>query len=92
VAYTVVGGTATGGGVDYTLVADTLRFLPGSLAESLSVLIKDDALVEQDETIILRLSGARNATLLVDSTFTYTIIDNDGLGFMGPGGVGDSVQ
>jgi len=63
VDYAVTGGTATGGGVDYTLAAGTLTFDPGVTADDVVVAIVDDGLVETNETIEVTLSNPSNATL-----------------------------
>ncbi|HUW83251.1 MAG TPA: Calx-beta domain-containing protein, partial [Phycisphaerae bacterium] len=50
VDYTVTGGSATGGGVDYTLAAGTLTFDPYDTSETIDITIVDDGLVESAET------------------------------------------
>src|SRR5438094_3876754 len=44
VDYAVTGGTATGGGVDYTLASGTLFFAPGVTNQNISVTVVNDAL------------------------------------------------
>src|SRR5881394_2481180 len=75
--YAVSGGTATGGGVDYTLASGTLTFAPGVTSQNIAVDIVDDALDEVDETIAVTLSSPTNASLGATTTHTYTITDND---------------
>jgi hypothetical protein len=77
VDYAVIGGTAQGGGVDYTLAAGTLTFLPDSVSEFISIDIVDDGLDEDDETIVIELSNPVGLDLqLGDPTqHTYTILD-----------------
>jgi len=77
VDYAVTGGTATGGGVDYTLAAGTLTFDPNDISETVAITIVNDGLVESDETIQVTLSNPTNATLGVNTVHTYTILDND---------------
>ena len=77
VFYVVSGGTATGSGTDYTLANGTVTFAPGSTSENISISINDDALDEEDETIIISLTGGTNTTLGTTTEFTYTIQDND---------------
>ena len=77
VGYTVTGGNATGGGVDYTLVAGTLTFIPGDTGETISINIVDDALDESDETVVVTLSNPSNASLGATTVHTFTINDND---------------
>ena len=73
-----VTGTATGGGTDYTLANGTLTINAGSTSENITITgIIDDALTEDDETVILTLSNPSNATLGTNTVHTYTINDND---------------
>ncbi len=89
VNYTVTGGTATGGGIDYTLASGTATITAGNTITNIVIVINDDSDLESDETIQIRLSNATDATLGDDTVFTYTIGDDDNLGSVGPGGVGD---
>ncbi|MBC7426416.1 MAG: T9SS type A sorting domain-containing protein [Bacteroidia bacterium] len=76
----VFGGTATNGGVDYTLAPTTQirKFkLNGSYTDTIKILLKDDNLSEGDETIILKLTSPVNAYLGIEETHTLTITDND---------------
>ncbi|HUW82091.1 MAG TPA: Calx-beta domain-containing protein, partial [Phycisphaerae bacterium] len=77
VDYAVTGGTATGGGVDYTLAAGTLTFDPNDISKTVAITIVNDGLVEADETIQVTLSNPTNATLGTNTVHTYTILDND---------------
>jgi hypothetical protein len=77
VNYAVTGGSATGGGVDYTLAAGTLTFLPGTNNQSIRITVVNDTLVETNETIRITLSNPVNAVLDAITTHTYTIIDDD---------------
>jgi hypothetical protein len=77
VNYAVTGGTASGGGVDYTLAGGTLTFNPGDITKNISITIVNDALDENDETIVVTLSSPSNATLGTNTVHTYTILDND---------------
>jgi len=75
VDYAVTADTATGG-VDYTLAAGTLTFVPSDTSENIAITVADDALVEGDETIEVTLSNPVNATLGTKTVHTYTIEDN----------------
>ena len=75
VAYATSGGSATQG-MDYTAATGTLTFAPGDTAETISVPLTDDTLVEGDETFQVTLSAPQQATL-ADATATGTITDND---------------
>ena len=79
VDYAVTGGTATGGGVDYTLANGTLTFTPGVTSQNVNIAVVNDTLDEDDETVVVSLSNPANATLGAFSTHTYTILDNDPL-------------
>ncbi|MBL7891275.1 MAG: T9SS type A sorting domain-containing protein, partial [Bacteroidia bacterium] len=91
VNYTLT-GTATGGGLDYTLANGTLTIAAGSASGTISDTVIDDATVEFSETIILTLSAPVNSTLGANTVHTYTITDNDVFGYVGPGGVGKSTN
>jgi Tol biopolymer transport system component len=77
VNYGATGGTATGGGTDYTLVNGALQFNPGDTSENLSITVNDDLLDENDETVVVDLSAPTHATLSSPASHTYTIQDND---------------
>ena len=70
VDYEVTGGTATGGGADYTLAPGTLTFNPGETTKSISVDVVDDGLAEAPETVVITLS---NQTHLKLGTREHTI-------------------
>ncbi len=76
VDYAVTGGTATGGGVDYTLPPGTLTFNPGETSNSISLTLTNDAVTEADETVVLALSNANNA-VAGPGDHTFTIVDDD---------------
>ncbi len=77
VDYSVTGGTATGGGTDYTLSSGTVTFPAGTTTASFNISVNDDALDEDDETIIITLSNPTNCNIGTTNTFTYTINDDD---------------
>ena len=73
-----VTGTATGSGTDYTLANGTLTISSGSTSGTITIAsIVNDSLDEPNETVIVTLSNASNATLGSDTVHTYTINDND---------------
>jgi hypothetical protein len=80
VDYAASGGTASGGGVDYDLAAGSLTFNPGQTSRTIDVTLVDDTLVEPDETVIVALSNAQNASLGAVISTTLTIQDDDGNG------------
>ncbi|MBI4559762.1 MAG: hypothetical protein HY706_19400, partial [Candidatus Hydrogenedentes bacterium] len=72
-----VTGTATGGGVDYTLANGQLTFTAGQTSKTLSVPIVNDVLDESDETVVVTLFSPTNSTLGSPNNHTLTILDND---------------
>jgi len=62
---------------DYTAASGTLIFAPGDVSETFDVPIEDDALDEDDETVVLDLSNAVNATIGPHDPATLTIVDDD---------------
>jgi hypothetical protein len=80
VNYAVSGGSATGGGVDYTLAAGTITLLPSTNNQSFRITVVNDTTAETNETIRVTLSSPVNAVLDGISTHTYTIIDDDRFG------------
>ncbi|MBN1674527.1 MAG: chitobiase/beta-hexosaminidase C-terminal domain-containing protein [Kiritimatiellae bacterium] len=79
VAYAATGGSATGGGTDYTLPAGTLTFAPGQTSGAIAFSVTDDETEEGAETVVVTLSGPLNARLGTVAQHTYTIADNDKL-------------
>ncbi len=77
VGYAVTGGTASGGGTDYTLNAGTLLFASGEISQTIDVAIANDVLDEPDETVVLTLSNVENVALGTPFTATLTIADDD---------------
>ena len=78
VQYEVAGGSATGGGVDYTLDPGTLTFAPGVTTATLLVPTVADLLPEGTERVILRLTAVTGgATLGPVATATLFIVDRE---------------
>ena len=74
--YATSNGTAESG-KDYTARSSTLTFSPGgSLRQTISVPIFEDAIDEEDETFTVVLSNASNATI-DDASATGTITDDE---------------
>ncbi|HEX8558432.1 MAG TPA: Calx-beta domain-containing protein [Pyrinomonadaceae bacterium] len=70
-------GTATPG-EDYTAIdAATFTFAEGEMSKTFSVAIRDDALDEPDETVILSVGGGSGTALGSPTTAVLTITDND---------------
>ncbi len=94
-AGTTGGGTATSGADYDAITAGTLTFTPGGAAtQTIDVMVRGDTIDEEDQTVILRLSGATNATITTPDG-TGTITDDDaepGLAINSPSvGEGDSM-
>jgi hypothetical protein len=77
VSYSVTSGTATGSGTDYSISGTQLTFNPGEITQNVAVTVANDALDEDDETVVVTLSSSTNATLGANTAHTYTIQDND---------------
>ena len=81
VDYQVAGGTASGGGVDFTLANGTLSFATGQASKTIVVPTVNDTLFEGPETIVLQLANPTGgATIGTPASTTLTIIDNDTAG------------
>jgi hypothetical protein len=63
-------------GTDYTMTSDTLTFLPSESEKTVIVAVIGDPIDEDDESFLVNLSGATNATL-ADSQGQATISDDD---------------
>ena len=68
-------GSATAG-LDYTATSGTLTFAPGETTKEITVTILDDVAQESDETFIITVFNASNASLL-GGIATVTIVDTD---------------
>ena len=73
--FAVTGGTATPD-VDFESTQGVVVFEPGSLEAQVRIPLKDDDLVEGDETVEVTLSDPRNA-VLGQATATGTITDDE---------------
>ncbi len=72
---TTAGGTATAGS-DYTAASGMLTFNPGEISKTVTVDVNGDTNSEYDETFLVNLSGAINATIATGSG-TGTITNDD---------------
>ena len=75
VGYATANGTATAGS-DYVAASGTLTFAAGVSTQTIAVTINGDATVESDETFLVNLSGATNATI-GDAQGVGTITNDD---------------
>ena len=88
--YTTADGTAiNGAGNDYATASGNTTISAGETTDTILVTVYEDATEEPNETFTFTLSGFANSTAGTDTVITYTILDNDGLGWVGPGGVGN---
>jgi hypothetical protein len=86
VAYTV-GGTAQNP-ADYTITASPAVFSPGVTEALITITLMEDGLTEGDETIVVTMGAATNATKGAPSVHTATITSNavqPTLSFVGAG-------
>ncbi len=73
------GGTATVAGLDYTdFTGSTVSIADGASSTTLTVPVADDLLLENDETIIARITNPSNGALTIGTAnATADLIDND---------------
>lgn len=76
VGYSVTGGSASAG-ADFTVGPATLTFAPGETVKMVPLSIIDDSLQEAAETIVLTLLSPSGAVIGANSSFTYTVNDDD---------------
>lgn len=76
VAYAVSGGTATAS-ADYDLPDGQLVFSPGETAKVLPMVLINDDLIEEDETVRIQLSDPSGALLSTHRDQLLTILDDD---------------
>ena len=62
---------------DYTIAAGTISFAVGDTEKSFTIPIIDDAYMEGNETLHLKLENATGATLGANNTAILTILDDD---------------
>jgi hypothetical protein len=89
--YTVSSSNATPGD-DFDLEDGSVLIEPGESETSILLTINNDGILETGESIEIQLTSADGASLGSPTTFTYTILDDDNTGFVGPGGVGDATD
>ena len=72
-----LGGSATGGGTDYSISASPVIISAGDTWENITITVVDDADIESDETVIITMGSPTNANLGAPSEHTATIVDDD---------------
>ena len=83
IAYSLNGGTATGGGTDFSFTGGTLNFAPGVTKQTFPVTIADNGTANApNKTIVFKLANATapGGAQIKTTTATLTIIDNEGPG------------
>jgi hypothetical protein len=75
VNYATANGTATAGS-DYVATSGTLTFPPGTISQTITVVINGDTVAEPTETFFVNLSGALNA-VVADGQGQGTILNDD---------------
>ncbi len=60
---------------DHNLTSGTISFPAGSLTQNLPVILLSDAIIENDETVVVTLGNPVNATLGANKVHTLTIKD-----------------
>ena len=71
-------GSATAG-EDFDAASGSLTFQPGETSQTVTVALRDDAIVEGEEAFAVALTNAQNAQLgNADATATVTLTDDEG--------------
>ena len=76
-SYSVTGGSAEGNSIDYLLEDNTGTIFAGQTTTNIPIIIFDDDLSEDTETIILTLSNPTNAVIGSNSIHAYSLLDNE---------------
>jgi hypothetical protein len=80
VNYATADGTARTGDGDYVAAGGTLTFAAGETSKTITIKVKGDRRLEADETFVVNLSGAINASIL-DGQGLGTIVNDDSTSF-----------
>ncbi|MHB8882716.1 MAG: choice-of-anchor Q domain-containing protein [Thermodesulfovibrionales bacterium] len=72
-----VTGSATGGGLDYSITPSPVTIPAGSTTAIITVTVAPDSAVEADETVVLEMGSPSNALTGQITTHTLTITDDD---------------
>lgn len=70
-------GTNASSSTDYTLAKGTLTFLPGETQKTIPLVLKNDAIVEPNETLRILLSSPSKAILGPITAHVFTILNDD---------------
>ncbi len=77
VPFTLSGDATEGSGSDYTITASPVTIPAGNLSTTITITVNEDALDENNETIIVTMGNPVNASKGTTSVHTATIEDND---------------
>lgn len=78
IPYTIDAASTAVNPADYTISPPSPLVIPaGQTSTTITIAMKEDTLDEADETVIVVLGAATNATLGSPSTYTFTIRDDD---------------
>lgn len=79
----------TAGGSDYTISVPSLTIPAGDTSAVVALTIFSDNDEESNETFSFEIINQTGAVLGTNTKVDYTILDDDGLGYYGPGGIGN---
>ena len=74
---------------DYQLPSSAVTIFAGNTTDSIQFVVLNDGQFEANEQLSINIGSPTNATIGANPSLTYTILDDDGLGFRGPGGIGN---
>ena len=74
---------------DYQLPSSSVTIFAGNTTDSIQFVVLNDGQPESNEQLSINIGTPTNAAVGATSALTYTILDDDGLGFRGPGGIGN---
>ena len=77
VPFSINGGSTAANPADYSISASPLSISAGATTAAITLTIATDALDEDDETVIVNMGSATNATASGTTTHTATITDDD---------------
>ena len=76
VDYATAPNTSTAG-TDYITGSGTITFIPGDTSETITIVVNEDSIDEENETLYVDLSGATSGIVITDAQGIGTITDND---------------
>jgi phosphodiesterase/alkaline phosphatase D-like protein len=77
VSFAVSGGTAVGGGVDYTLANGTLTIPSGQTSANIPLVLVNSSIFGPTKTVIITLSNPVNAALGINTVNTFYILNSN---------------